>query len=288
MPVAQAITKERSYTMATKKEVTTGTPDWADMLAGSAGAGLESVRPEDLAMPMFRLLQSLSPETKKSDSAYVQGASEGQWYDTVGRAVYDSIVFIPSRYATHYIEWRPRKDGGGLVANHGPDRSALDRCTRDPETGRDITPDGNEIVATATWYGIVVSGTIEGREVPLNKQAIITLSGTQQKVSRKWVSDAASIKLTAKDGRMFTPPLFSMAYKLGSTPTKNDQGSWSLASFERAGWVLDFDGGKELFDTAKAFSEVARDMQPQAQLSDDSSNVRALPSSSQFSEEIPF
>jgi hypothetical protein len=79
-----------------------------------------------------------------------------------------------------------------------------------------------------------------------------------------------------------------MAYKLGSTPTKNDQGSWSLASFERAGWVLDFDGGKELFDTAKAFSEVAKDMQPQAQLSDDSSNVRALPSSSQFSEEIPF
>lgn len=273
---------------AAKKDLTTTTPDWADMLAGSAGAGLESVRPEDLAMPMFRLLQSLSPETKKSDSAYVQGASEGQWYDTVGRAVYDSIIFVPARYVTHFIEWKSRKDGGGLVANHGSDRSILDRCTRDPETGRDITPDGHEIVSTATWYGIVVSGTIEGREVPLNKQAVITLSGTQQKISRKWVSDAASLKLTAKDGRMFTPPLFSMSYKLSSTPTKNEFGSWSLIAFERAGWVLDLDNGKDLFANAQEFSRVAQDMQPQVQLSDESSNIRALANSAPVSDEIPF
>ena len=277
------------YIMATtKKDLATTSPDWADMLATSAGAGLEDVRPEDLAMPMFRLLQSLSPETKKSDSAYVQGASEGQWFDTVARAVYDSIIFVPSRYVTHYIEWKPRKEGGGLVANHGTDRSVLDRCRRDAETGRDITPEGNEIVPTATWYGIVASGTVEGREVPLNKQAVITLAGTQQKVSRKWVSDAASIKLQAKDGRMFTPPLFSMAYRLSSIPTKNDQGSWSLASFERAGWVLDFDNGKELFANAQSFSKVAQDMQPQAQLSDDSSNIRALANSAPVSDEIPF
>lgn len=273
---------------AAKKDLMTTTPDWADMLAGSAGAGLESVRPEDLAMPMFRLLQSLSPETKKSDSAYVQGASEGQWYDTVGRAVYDSIIFVPARYVTHFIEWKSRKDGGGLVANHGSDRSILDRCTRDPETGRDITPDGHEIVSTATWYGIVVSGTIEGREVPLNKQAVITLSGTQQKISRKWVSDAASLKLTAKDGRMFTPPLFSMSYKLSSTPTKNEFGSWSLIAFERAGWVLDLDNGKDLFANAQEFSRVAQDMQPQVQLSDESSNIRALANSAPVSDEIPF
>jgi hypothetical protein len=281
------------YIMATtKKDLTTATPDWADMLATSAGAGLEDVRPEDLAMPMFRLLQSLSPETKKSDSAYVQGASEGQWFDTVARAVYDSIVFIPSRYVTHYIEWKPRRDGGGLVANHGTDRRILDRCNRDPETGRDITPEGNEVVPTATWYGIVASGTIEGRDVTLNKQAVITLAGTQQKVSRKWVSDAASIKLQSKDGRMFTPPLFSMAYRLSSLPTKNDQGSWSLASFERAGWVLDFDNGKELFESAQSFSKVAQDMQPQAHLSDETSNVRALPAGggapASLNDEIPF
>ena len=273
----------------TKKDVASTTPDWADQLAGTAGVGLEDVRPDDLAMPMFRLLQSLSPETKKSDPAYVQGASEGQWFDTVGRAAYDSIVFIPARYVTHFLEWKPRKEGGGLVANHGADRSILSTCRRDPETGRDITPEGNEIVPTATWYGIVHTGEVNGKEVPLNKQAVITLSGTQQKVSRKWVSDAASIKLQSKDGRMFTPPLFSMAYKLASLPTKNDQGSWSLASFERAGWVLDFDNGKELFESAKSFSEVARDMQPQAQLGDDTPQVRAITSKAlPLDEEVPF
>jgi hypothetical protein len=277
-------------TTTTKKAVaTSSTPDWADQLAGSAGVGLEDVRPEDLAMPMFRLLQSLSPETKKSDSAYVQGASEGQWYDTVARAVYDSIIFIPARYVTHYVEWKPRRDGGGLVANHGSDRTILNNCTRDPETGRDITPEGHEIVATATWYGIVASGTIDGKEIQLNKQAVIMLSGTQQKVSRKWVSDAASIKLQDKTGRMFTPPLFSMSYKLASIPTKNDQGSWSLASFERAGWVLDLPSGQDLFKSAQAFSTVARDMQPQAQLTDDTHQVRAIANNANaISDEIPF
>ncbi len=287
MPVAQALTKEGNCIMATKKELTTATPDWADMLAGSAGAGLEDVTAQDLAMPMFRLLQSLSPETKKSDSAYIAGASEGMILDVVGRAVYDSIIFIPSRFASHYVEWRSRKDGGGLVANHGPNRNVLDRCTRDPETGKDITPEGHEIVQTATFYGIVVSGSVNGQEVPLNKQAIITLSGTQQKVARKWISDVASIKLTTKEGRMFTPPIFSMSYKLFSVPTKNDLGSWALLSFERNGWSLDLDGGKELFETAKAFSEVAKDLQPAiegpAPMKQISSNAESF-----VSEEIPF
>jgi hypothetical protein len=125
-----------------------------------------------------------------------------------------------------------------------------------------VTPEGNEIVATATWYGVVVSGTIDGETHPINKDAVIALSGTQQKVSRKWLSDAASIKLARKDGSYFTPPLFSMAYRLSSVPTKNDMGSWSLAAFERAGWTLDFENGRELFAQAKSFSDVSKDLQP--------------------------
>ena len=273
----------------TKKAVATNdVPAWADQLAGSAGMGLEDVRPDDLAMPMFRLLQSLSPETKKSDSAYVQGASEGQWFDTVSRTVYDSIIFIPSRYVTHYIEWKPRREGGGLVANHGSDRSVLSRCSRDPETGREVTPEGNEIVPTATWYGIVASGTIGGEEVSLNKRAVITLSGTQQKVSRKWVSDIASINLRDKNGKTFTPPTFSMAYRLSSVPTKNDQGSWSLAAFDRAGWVFDLPDGQSLFESAKEFYGITKDMQPQQQVSEESPALRVVHSKTEISDEIPF
>ena len=94
MSVAQTLMKEGKYIMSTKKEAA-ATNDWTDLLAGSAGAGLEDVTAQDLALPIFRLLQSLSPETKKSDSAYIAGASEGMILDVVGRAVYDSIVFVP-------------------------------------------------------------------------------------------------------------------------------------------------------------------------------------------------
>lgn len=273
----------------TKKDVATNAFSWADKVSAMAGAGLEDVRSEDLAMPVFKLLQSLSPETKKSDPAYVQGASEGMWFDSIGRGAYDSILFVPARYVTHYVEWKSRKDGGGLVANHGADRSILSRCTRDPETGREVTPEGTEIVPTATWYGIVISGTNGDTEVPLNKQASIMLSGTQQKVSRKWLSDVASIKVPDKSGRMFTPPLYSMVYRLSSIPTKNDQGSWSLASFERAGWIFDFPNGDDLFESAKNFSEVSKEIQQQLVTSEHTDSVRALPkSSATLSDEIPF
>ena len=270
-------------TIAKKKDAALAMPNWADEIAALAAEGLEDVRPEDFSLPFFRLLQSLSPETKKSDGAYVPGAGEGMWLDTVAREVYDAIIFVPSRFATHYIEWRTREDGGGLVANHGTDRSVLDRCKRDENTGRDMTPEGTEIVATGTWYGIVVSGEINGETVPLNKEAVIAFAGTQQKVSRKWVSDAASIKLQGKDGRFFTPPLYAMAYKLYSTPAKNDRGSWALAAFQRAGWTFDMPHGQALFAQARAFSDVSKNMQPSAM----SENLAVTPVSANDSE-IPF
>ena len=53
--------------------------------------------------------------------------------------------------------------------------------------------------------------------------------------------------------------------------------------------MLDFDNGKELFESAKSFSEVARDMQPQAQLGDDTPQVRAITSKAlPLDEEVPF
>ena len=234
--------------------------NWFGHLAELAGDGFEDVTSADLSMPMFRLLQSLSPETKRSDPAYIEGAAEGMWLDVLGRQVYDSIIFVPSRFSPQILEWKPRSEGGGLVANHGTDRSILARCTRDERTGRDVTPEGNEIAPTGTWYGVVVSGIVGNDVSHLNKDAVISFRGTQQKVSRKILAHAAGLRIPGPKGP-FTPPMYSLAYRLSSSPTKNERGSWSLAAFEYIGFSFDLPDGKSVFEQAKAFHALSKSMQ---------------------------
>ena len=248
--------------VAEVKPTNTSAPDWAMELVADSGAGFEDVQVQDLAMPFFKLLQSLSPETKRSEPAYIDGAQEGMWCDAIAKEVFDEIVFVPCKMVTHYIEWRTRKNGGGMVKNHGTDQALLKTCVVDPETGRNVTREGTEIVPTATWFGLVIEGTRGGETLELSKRAVLTLSGTQQKVSRRWVSDAASIRIKGSDGKQFAPPMFAMTYRLGSAATKNDQGSWFLATVARAGWLLDYPNGRELFAEAREFGKLARELQP--------------------------
>src|SRR5271156_6194944 len=78
---------------------------WEDGLAAMSGAGFEDVRASDMALPLFKLLQSGSGECKRSEPTYVPGALEGMWFDTISKEMFDAIDFVPCRMATHYIEW---------------------------------------------------------------------------------------------------------------------------------------------------------------------------------------
>jgi hypothetical protein len=253
-----------------------GMSEYMSELAGMAGAGLEEATAKDMAMPFFKLLQSLSPEVRRSEPQYIEGAQEGQWCDTIARETYDKIVFVPCKFVTHYLEWHTRKDGGGLVKNHGTDQSILKTCVQDPDTFRSVTRDGTEVIATGTWFGLVIQAERDKQVLPMLKRAVIALSGTQQKASRRWVSDVGSISMTdPKTGKIFTPPIFAMSYLLGGAPTKNDQGSWFLATVDRAGWTLDYPNGRSIFDKAIEFNELANDLKPENLVQEDNSGPQA-------------
>lgn len=68
--------------MAEKKEVVAATanevvPIVYDSEMLSQGTGLEEAGVGDYAIPFLRVLQSMSPQLKKSDGQYIQGAEEG-------------------------------------------------------------------------------------------------------------------------------------------------------------------------------------------------------------------
>ena len=248
----------------------TGMSEYMDELSSMEGAGLEEATAKDMAMPFFKLLQSLSPEVRRSEPQYIDGAQEGQWLDSISREVYDKIIFVPCKFVTHFIEWHTRKNGGGLVKNHGTDSSILKTCAQDPDTFSMITREGTEVIATGTWFGIVIQGERKGEVIPMLKRAVIAMSKTQQKACRRWVSDVGSLTLTnPKTGALFTPPIFAMTYVLGAGPTKNDQGSWFLATVDRAGWTLDYPNGRYIFDKAIDFNKLANDLKPENISQDD-------------------
>ena len=52
-------------------------------------SGFEEVASDALAIPFIRLLQAGSPQVKKNDAQYVEGAGEGDIYNTVQNCFYD-------------------------------------------------------------------------------------------------------------------------------------------------------------------------------------------------------
>lgn len=242
--------------MVKKNELETTTDyDWE----GDAGVGMEDVKTSDISMPMWKLAQSNSPETKRMDPAYIPGAVEGRWIDSLRRTVCDRFVFVPVRYMTRYIEWKTRDSGGGLVKDWGLDDSVLSYCQED-DYGKYVRKDNdNEVFPTPTWYGLVMAtielkdGVEEYTDAPALK-AVLSMTGTQAKVSRKWLNGATAITLPRRDGKLFTPPLYYCAYKVGSIGQKNDQGSWTIPTVDRYGLTQQL--YPEVAPLAKEFADV--------------------------------
>jgi hypothetical protein len=194
----------------------------------SGGTGLEDTTTEDFAIPFIRVLQPMSPQVQKQNGSYVEGASAGDLYNTVTGEAYDGekgITIVPCAYNKKYIEWIPREKGGGLVnANH--DISILSKCTRDPETRRYYTPEGNEIVETAQFFILVVK---EGNA----QQAVLAFTSTQLGVARKWLTMLRMARVQNSKGESVEAPMFAYSYKLTTTTQSNDKGSWNAYSINQ-------------------------------------------------------
>lgn len=206
-----------------------------------AGAGMENVHSDDLQIPFLMMLQDLSPEIKKTHKDYItkgiRGAEPGHIINSVERVVLnpkvgtqtergDTIKFVPCSYQKLYVEWTPRDQGGGIVMSH-QDQSILSK-TKKNDRGQDILPNGNIVVTTAYFFGFVVDADGEHTRV------VLSMTSTQLKKARAWLTTATSIKFDGPNGK-FNPPLFSHYYLLSSVPESNAQGSWY-------GWKVEIGG----------------------------------------------
>ena len=223
--------------VATKKEGALAT----NLFEADANQGAQNISQEDLALPFLKVLGQLSPEVNKRDAKYVEGAEPGKIINTVTNELFDEIQIVPCHYKRQYIEWQDRGTSTGApVAIHEADSDIISQTTRGKDY-KDRLPNGNYLDNTAQHFVLAVGSTPQ--------TALISMKGTQLKVSRKWNSMMMGIKMQGKNG-LFTPPTYSHIYNLKTVQMSNDKGTWFGWDVSKVGPVA----SKEDYEMAKGFA----------------------------------
>lgn len=148
----------------------------------------------DLVVPRLRILQSMSPQLKKSESAFIEDANEGDFFITGSGELYrgdEGLLVVPVYHTISVTEWKP--DQGGFVADHGT-KEEIEKLTTRNDKNRNVLPNGNEIIV-ANRYFLLILG--EGADP---KTAVFDLKVTQRKKARAWNSILDSVRHTKADG----------------------------------------------------------------------------------------
>ena len=201
------------------------------LLEQDAGAGMEGMTREDLAIPRLGILQALSPQCNKADSeSYIDGAEPGMIHESVSNELFDGdpgILVVLVSYRRAHNEWITRQEGGGFIADHGPDPKILSETTKD-KMNRSLLPNGHEIVPTAEYFSFLIN-----EETGEITRALISMTKTQMRKAKKINTLASSLIVNTAKGPM-QAPLFYRTFRLGTVPESNERGSWF-------GWAVKID-----------------------------------------------
>lgn len=240
---------------------TAALPVSADILAAMAvdvdDAGFEGADSSCYAIPFLYILQSGSKQCKKSDGAYIKGAEEGMLFNTVTGELIDGekhgIEVVPCAFQHCFTEWVPKDAGGGFRGEYDAARGTqlLTTCTRNSK-GHDILPNGNQLVDSRKHYVLYRAAATADAPAGDWQPALIVMSSTQTKKSKKWMTIMQGIKIPGTDT---TAPMYSQGYLLRTVPESNDQGSWyGWAQPQHQGVLTD----GNLYQSAKNFREAIR------------------------------
>ena len=204
--------------------------------SGFAGVGFKGLSKDDLAIPFLVILQSGSPQLKRSEGEYIPGAAEGMLYNSVTRELLDPvtqrILVVPCAYDRFFIEWRIRENGGGFQGQHAVDegQALLEKSMRD-DKNRDIIESGNQLNDTRTFYVLIYN-----EEDGIVSPALITMTSTQIKKARQWLMQQNLLKLKGPNGA-YTPPMFASKWRITTVPESNEKGSWMGWAFSHEGYL---------------------------------------------------
>ena len=246
--------------------------------ASDAGKGMEGTTKADMAIPFLTMLQGLSPQLRTVD-----GAKPGLILNTITNELFSSVSVIPCAYQRRFVRWAPRSQGGGYRGDVSPldvEAGSVPGMTLVEGTYVMDAPKGTTVffdkdgkclfdtlVDTRNYFVLYQSAN------GLWSQALVSMSSTQVKKAKNWMSQIMGIKMKAGT-EMITPAIFSHSYVLGSVDEKNNKGEWAGFSVTLKGPLTDV----KLYQAASAFHAVvmagAVKVTPPSPIHDEADNSR--------------
>lgn len=214
-----------------------------DYLGDDGLGGFNALNADVVAFPFIRVLQSISPQCKKTKPEYVEGAEEGMLFNNINNRLMETPVeIVVGRFDRYYIEWKPNR--GGFVAAHTPEEVEVDlrngTLIRNEKNRIVSRSTGNEYTDTYTYY-------IVFPEFPEDGVCLLCLSSTQLKEARRWNRLLLSTYFPGT-GRRAMP--YHLRWLITTPAMSNDQGDW-------AGFKVSLDG----FVTPEQFQLVTEERQ---------------------------
>ena len=228
--------------MTTKNEVAeakTTAVGAALNFAADAGLGLEGADKDSLAIPFLSILQPMSPQVVDET---VEGAKAGLLINSITNDLYKTVQVVPVAFQRRFLRWALREIGGGYRGEYTAAQVEALKIERNDE-GR-LIYEGDELRDTRNHFVMIVT---ENGFQP----ALFSLSSTQIKKSKRWLSRIQGVQMKDANGRTFNPPSFSHVYEVRSVKESNDKGSWYGVEVDMVGPVADAD----LYAAARAFHD---------------------------------
>ena len=220
--------------------------DLLDEITATAGEGT-SYDSSEMQIPFVRIIQALSPQIKKKDPMYIEGADQGDAFNTVTSQFWngeEGLVVVPCYQETKFLEFVPRESGGGFMGELDPSNPEIQKTDR--KGSREVLQNGNELVKSDQHYCLVVGQ--DGMIQP----AIVDMKSSQLKVSKRWKTQIAMQKIRhPKTDALLTPAVYATMWKLTTVEESNDQGTWYNWSVVKEGLVQT----KEVLEQAKLFRQ---------------------------------
>jgi len=232
-------------------------------MSADAGAGLQHVDPSTLSLPFLKVLQSGSPETKRANEKFINGAKEGDILNTLTGELFDGdqgIRVIICSIQKRELEWAPKAESlGRPVASYPFGSSEIPPFTVEtvlvegkPKKVRQ-TKSGNTLNETDELYVLRVD------DAGFAQPAVIAMDSSDLGCSRRVTSQLYNRQI-AQGNTSFKAPIYGQLYTLYSADKHKDDYDWKIWKAVQEDALVSDPG---LYAQAKAFHEAVEPKQTQ-------------------------
>jgi hypothetical protein len=172
--------------------------------------GFEETNNETFKTPFLKILQSISPEVKKKETTYVEGAEEGLFYNPVTGMLVNEIDVIVLKITHNLVGWKPNR--GGFVGVF--DKADELRVVARKDGLKKYDAEGNELSDTVSFFCLNAN--------KLSDVFVFPMSNSALKHARNF---STRIRMLEANGKPIGVT-YAGVWTIKTVLQKNDKGSW--------------------------------------------------------------